>query len=1108
MAVGDGNRSCFISYARDDQAWAEWAAWQLQDAGYEVWLDVWSLTPGADWRAEASAAVRTSQQVLVLVSSSYAHSANAATELAAALAGRARVIPVLLDDGPFPAGLDDLRDLPYLRLAGRDDTAAREALLRAVAPERPPTGGRLRRFGATSPRLPGSRPRVWRVPPRSDRFVGRVELLKELRGALTENSRAVLVGVGGAGKTQLAIEYAHRFAGEYELVWWIGHGGGKPALLQLAELATHIGAAESDAPIGQRVKDLVAELRTRSRWLLVFDDVPEAEDTRLPERVLRDTGTGQILLISRDQSQAGFGDPIEVGPFTPEESLALLRSLAPELSAQDARGVAAGGDIPLTVGMAAEAINSGVSVDVYREALSTEPATSPPHSLAHTVRIGLAQLSERNPGAVALLSACSLLAPEPFRLRDCVHVPDWAPEPLATVLRDGRVRRAALGAAGSFSLAHTADDTVRIHPAVHSALRDEMSATGRADAALGAQALLVSALPALRATSETRASLLPHLLAVAARDLTRVEGLKAACEGCVRLLEDGGAPAAASRLTELREASAALLGASDPTTMEIQSYLVDALQAAGEPEAARPLAETLLDWLRYTFGGEEQVTLHAAAQLATLLTESEHWAAALDIGEKTRKQLRSVLGADHPAHLTLASTLLTPLRALGRAEEGRRLGQDTLARQRRSLSPDAPDALRTSARLAVLLVDLGKLDRACSLGEETHHLLRLSKGPGDVTTLRAAVLLAVLKIRVNLKTQALSLLEKTLDQQRQVLGADHIDALRTSALLAVLRADSTAPDPAVLARYAREADLPSEVRLRWERSISDTRPEFIAEHLFTEVLRTGADILKTDRLTKPPRPSESRRRPASFADRGSVLVSHVEADRSWANWVTFELDRLGYETTTLSKDTHLGRRPLREYDIVLALLSPDYLASVVSTPRDTAEWIGLPDGDGHDPRRFIPLLVKPVDSGQLPRALRDPAAPALYDLDPDAARDVLQFALEEPARPNGAPAFPGASSPSDSDEALLTHRLVNALQRSAALQRRDSRNILWDLLGLTDRETVSPRTALFELVRSLRSRPDGLSILVEALDLVEPDSLANAEVRNIVAEFQRGQAAR
>lgn len=1105
MAVGDGNRSCFISYAQDDQAWAEWAAWQLQDAGYEVWLDVWSLTPGADWRASASAAVRASQQVLVLVSSSYAHSANAATERAAALAGGARVIPVLLDDGPFPSGLDDLRDLQYLRLTGRDGTAAREALLRAVAPERQPTGGRLRRFGATSPRLPGSRPRVWRVPPRSDRFVGRVELLKELRGALTENSRAVLVGVGGAGKTQLAIEYAHRFAGEYELVWWIGHGGGNSALFQLAELATHIGAAESDAPIGQRVKGLVAELRTRSRWLLVFDDVPEAEDTRLPERVLRDTGTGQILLISRDRSQAGFGDPIEVGPFTPEESLALLRSLAPELSAQDAHGVAAGGDIPLTVGMAAEAINSGVSVDVYREALSTVPATSPPHSLAHTVRIGLAKVSERNPGAVALLSACSLLAPEPFRLRDCVHLPDWTPEPLATVLRDGRIRRAALGAASSFSLAYTADDTVLIHPAVHSALRDEMSAGERADAALGAQALLVSALPALRGTSETRASLLSHLLAVAARDLTRVEGLKAACEACVRLLEDGGAPAAASRLTELRTASTALLGASDPTTMEIQSYLVDALQVTGEPEAARPLAKTLLDWLRYTFGDEEQVTLHAAAQLSTLLTESEHWAAALDIGEKTRKQLRAVLGADHPAHLNLASTLLTPLRALGRAEEGRRLGEDTYARQRRTLGPDTPDTLRTTARLAVLLVDLDDLNRACDLGEETHRRLRFSKGPDDVTTLRAAVLLAVLMIRVNREPQALSLLERTLDRQRQVLGTDHVEALRTSALLAVLRSDD-APNPPVLVSYAREANLPYEVQLRLQQSISGTRPEFIAEHLFAEVLRTGADILKTDRLTMPPRPSESRRRPASFADRGSVLVSHVEADRSWANWVTFELIRLGYEATTLSKDTHLGRRPLQEYDIVLVLLSPDYLASVDSTPRDTAEWIGLPDG--HDPCRFIPLLLKPVDSGQLPRALRDQAAPALYDLDPDAARDVLQFALEEPARPNGAPVFPGASNPSDSDEALLTHRLVNALQRSAALQRRDSRNILWDLLGVAERETVSPRTALFEVVRSLRSRPDGLSILVEALDLVEPDSLANAEVRNVVAEFQRGQAAR
>ncbi|MBT2675612.1 toll/interleukin-1 receptor domain-containing protein [Streptomyces sp. ISL-14] len=66
MAVGDGANSCFISYARDDQVWAEWAAWQLKDAGYEVWLDTWSLAPGADWQDTILTWVRGSGHMLVL----------------------------------------------------------------------------------------------------------------------------------------------------------------------------------------------------------------------------------------------------------------------------------------------------------------------------------------------------------------------------------------------------------------------------------------------------------------------------------------------------------------------------------------------------------------------------------------------------------------------------------------------------------------------------------------------------------------------------------------------------------------------------------------------------------------------------------------------------------------------------------------------------------------------------------------------------------------------------------------------------------------------------------------------------------------------------------
>ena len=71
---------------------------------------------------------------------------------------------------------------------------------------------------------------VWgrEIPFRNPHFTGRAKDLGFLRQRLVEGSAAVigqpaqpLYGLGGVGKTEIAVEYAHRYRDDYTLCWWV-----------------------------------------------------------------------------------------------------------------------------------------------------------------------------------------------------------------------------------------------------------------------------------------------------------------------------------------------------------------------------------------------------------------------------------------------------------------------------------------------------------------------------------------------------------------------------------------------------------------------------------------------------------------------------------------------------------------------------------------------------------------------------------------------------------------------------------------------------------------------------------------------------------------------
>src|SRR4051795_6845637 len=349
----------FISHAGRDTGWAEWLGGQLQEAGYTVEMDVWDWAPGQDFVARMETALKRADRLLAVCTEAYFSSTFGGAELRAAFAGPTaaggRIVPVLVEPITLPPLYASL--IP-LDLTGLDETAAATRLRARLAgggPTGPPPFPRPgpAPVSGDKPGFAGNLPGVWRVPPRNPRFTGRDGMLAELRRRLRAGEGTLVVqalyGLGGVGKTQLALEYPHRFAADYDLVWWID--AEQPVLIpeQLAALAARL-----ELPPGPTVADtvdrLLAELRRRSRWLLVFDNAERPADIA----DYRPGGAGQVLITSRSPGWGALGGRLEVDVLARAETIALLQARIPAISADLADELAAElGDLPLAAAQAA-----------------------------------------------------------------------------------------------------------------------------------------------------------------------------------------------------------------------------------------------------------------------------------------------------------------------------------------------------------------------------------------------------------------------------------------------------------------------------------------------------------------------------------------------------------------------------------------------------------------------------------------------------------------------------------------------------------------------------------------------------------------------------------
>jgi hypothetical protein len=318
------------------------------------------------------------------------------------------------------------------------------------------------------------------VPARNRGFIGRGELLARVRDALAGGGDAAvqaLYGFGGIGKTQLATEYAHRFAGEYDVVWWVS--AEQPGLIgeQFAALAAQLGCAAPGTPMDLMWRAVSAALRARGKWLLVFDNAERPGDLAgwLPG------DGGHVLITSRAAGWDELADALPVDVFTRAESATLLLRRVPSLTDAEADQVAAAlGDLPLAVAQAAGYMAlTDIPAEEYIALLTTRPAeilgfgapSSYPRPLALATRLSFDRISAEDPATADVGAICAFLAAEPVPTAWFPRAAQRLPQPLRDRAADPVAWRQVVARLRGSALVRIDHDRFLMHRLTQSLLR-------------------------------------------------------------------------------------------------------------------------------------------------------------------------------------------------------------------------------------------------------------------------------------------------------------------------------------------------------------------------------------------------------------------------------------------------------------------------------------------------------------------------------------------------------------------------------------------------------------------------------------------------------------
>ena len=596
-------------------------------------------------------------------------------------------------------------------------------------------------------------------------FKGREPFLDDLRTRLgVPNGRATAIvnrlavhGLGGVGKTRIAVEYAWRHADDYTALLFVSAPTLAELRSNLANLVGALGTPAETASLDEQLTQVLHWLEANPGWLLIVDNVDTEEAARAIEELLARLWAGHVLITSRIGNWSAGVEPIELDVLAPADAAAFLLERTPHrrLAADDASPAATiAGELD---GLAVALEQAGAYIDKLRlsfaEYLRRWETKRPevlrwhdlqlmqyPASVAITWETTLAQLTEP---ARRLLEVLVWLSPEPIPL----FLVEAAP--LVEVISDPR---AALAGLAGYSLARfgASGDAVLIHRLVQEITRGRIAAADRTttlQTALNAVDAVTVDSPWDVRTWAVWTPLAAHAKAVS------------------RYADDAGLAKPTARLMN-----------------ELGLYW----QARGQFREAEPLMRRALAIDERSYGPDHPNVASDLNNLAALLQATNRLGDAEPLMRRALAIDENSYGPDHPNVAIDLNNLAQLLQATNRLGDAEPLMRRALAIDERSYGPDHPN-------LAIRLNNLELLQQATNRLGEAEPLMRRALaidergyGPDHPNVAIRLNNLALLLQATNRQGEAEPLMRRALAIDERSYGPDHPDVARDLNNLAML----------------------------------------------------------------------------------------------------------------------------------------------------------------------------------------------------------------------------------------------------------------------------------------------------------------------------------